>query len=88
MNTRVSLSAAQPPGFSPRLWPRRAAAALLVVYKRIISPLLPRACRFYPSCSEYARLAILKHGLLKGTAKAGWRILRCNPFSQGGEDYP
>ena len=73
---------------SPMLWPRRAMAVLLIVYKRVISPLLPRACRFYPSCSEYARLAILKYGFLKGTAMASWRILRCNPFSRGGEDYP
>lgn len=62
--------------------------ALLVAYKRWISPLLPQACRFQPTCSEYARLAILKHGLLRGGIKAGGRILRCNPFHPGGVDYP
>ena len=66
----------------------RAIAVLLVQYKRWLSPLLPRACRFTPTCSEYARLAILKHGLVRGGARAVWRILRCNPFHPGGVDLP
>jgi uncharacterized protein len=45
-------------------------------------------CRYYPSCSEYAREALLKHGVLKGSTKALWRILRCHPWSKGGIDYP
>ena len=61
---------------------------LVAFYKRFISPLLPRACRFQPTCSEYAKLAILKHGALKGTFKAIGRILRCHPFHPGGIDYP
>ena len=66
----------------------RAAAALLVAYKRWISPLLPRACRFTPTCSEYMRLAILKYGVVRGGLKGIGRILRCNPFSRGGVDEP
>ncbi len=62
--------------------------ALLAAYKRWLSPLLPPACRFTPTCSDYARLAILKHGLLRGGAKAAWRLLRCHPFNPGGVDPP
>lgn len=65
---------------------RSAAIALLRGYKRFISPWLPPACRFYPSCSEYATEAIRQHGLARG----GWlglrRLLRCHPFSAGGFD--
>ena len=45
-------------------------------------------CRFYPSCSEYAELAVCKHGAIKGLGKAIGRIFRCNPFASGGADYP
>lgn len=58
------------------------------LYKRWISPLLPKACRFSPTCSEYARLALLKHGLARGTFLAAGRILRCHPFHPGGIDLP
>ncbi|MGZ4320362.1 MAG: membrane protein insertion efficiency factor YidD [Gaiellaceae bacterium] len=44
-------------------------------------------CKYHPSCSQYASDALHKYGLLKGTAKAVWRILRCNPWSKGGVDY-
>lgn len=57
-------------------------------YKRWISPLLPRACRFSPTCSEYSRLALLKHGLARGTFLAAGRLLRCQPFHPGGIDLP
>jgi uncharacterized protein len=66
----------------------RLLVALLGVYKRRISPLLPSACRFSPTCSEYARLALLKHGLWRGSALAAWRLLRCQPFHPGGIDLP
>ena len=66
----------------------RGLLLLLRAYKRLISPILPRSCRFEPSCSEYARLAILKHGPLKGTFKAARRLLRCHPFHPGGIDHP
>ena len=61
---------------------------LLELYKRRVSPLLPPACRFTPTCSEYARLALLKHGLVRGSARAAWRLLRCQPFHPGGVDLP
>jgi len=61
---------------------------VLSAYKRWISPLLPRACRFSPTCSEYARLAVVRHGLLRGGAMATLRLLRCNPFHPGGIDLP
>lgn len=66
----------------------RLLVALLGVYKRRVSPLLPRACRFSPTCSEYARLALLKHGFWRGSALAAWRLLRCQPFHPGGIDLP
>ena len=56
-------------------------------YKRFISPLLPPACRFYPTCSAYAVTAVERFGFLRGIVLAGWRILRCNPFCRGGIDY-
>ena len=65
---------------------KRVLLAMLRFYKRSISPLLPNACRFTPTCSEYAMEAIQKHGALKGTGLAIWRLLRCNPFMKGGYD--
>jgi putative membrane protein insertion efficiency factor len=59
---------------------------LLGVYKAMISPFLPPACRFEPTCSEYAREAIEKYGALKGTWMGLKRILRCQPFCKGGHD--
>ena len=55
-------------------------------YKRFISPLLPPACRFYPSCSQYAIEAIQTHGTLRGGWLAAKRVGRCHPFSKGGFD--
>jgi len=66
----------------------RLALAAIALYKRRISPLLPRSCRFAPTCSEYAWLAIVQHGLLRGTGLAAWRLLRCHPLHPGGIDLP
>lgn len=66
----------------------RVAVRLLAGYKRRVSPLLPRSCRYSPTCSEYAGLAILEHGLLKGSGLALWRLLRCQPLGAGGIDLP
>lgn len=58
------------------------------LYKRFISPLHRPCCRFYPTCSDYAVLAVKKYGPLIGLLKTVWRILRCNPFGKGGIDFP
>jgi len=55
-------------------------------YQTLLSPLLPQACRFTPTCSHYAIEAIKQHGSLKGSLLAGYRILRCQPFCRGGYD--
>ncbi|MEO0145126.1 MAG: membrane protein insertion efficiency factor YidD [candidate division WOR-3 bacterium] len=62
--------------------------SLIKGYQLFISPILPSSCRFYPTCSNYMILAIEKYGVLKGFIKGIFRILRCNPFSKGGIDYP
>lgn len=59
---------------------------LIDLYKRFISPILPSACRFWPTCSQYASEAIEIHGAFKGSLLSIWRILRCNPFCKGGYD--
>jgi len=66
----------------------RAALAALIAYRQFVSPLLPPACRFAPTCSQYARLALLEHGLGRGGWLALRRILRCHPFHPGGYDPP
>ena len=68
----------------------RVAVWLLLLpirfYQLAISPYTPPSCRFTPSCSEYARQAIIKHGPFKGLALAVWRVLRCNPWGGSGYD--
>ncbi len=66
----------------------RAALAALMIYQRFVSPLLPRVCRFAPTCSEYARLAVLEHGPGRGGWLAFRRVLKCHPFHPGGYDPP
>ncbi len=65
---------------------RRFLIALIRLYQRLISPGLPPACRFHPSCSAYAATAIERHGALKGVWLAARRLLRCHPFHPGGID--
>ncbi len=60
--------------------------ALLRGYRWAISPLLPPACRYVPSCSEYAMEAVERYGAIRGSAMAVWRVLRCHPFTRGGVD--
>jgi putative membrane protein insertion efficiency factor len=60
--------------------------SLIRAYKMLISPLLPPACRFTPTCSEYAMEAITKYGALRGVYLGVRRILRCHPFHPGGYD--
>lgn len=67
---------------SPAAW---VALVAIGLYRRALSPLLPPACRFEPSCSAYGHEAIARYGILAGGRLAAWRILRCNPF--GGRGY-
>jgi putative membrane protein insertion efficiency factor len=62
------------------------ALGILRIYKLCISPLLPSACRFHPTCSEYMKEAIEKHGVIKGIGLGLHRLSRCHPFHQGGFD--
>jgi hypothetical protein len=66
--------------------PRRAVAGLIRVYQRFVSPALPAACRFHPTCSQYTLEAVSRYGVIKG----GWlglrRVVRCHPFHPGGFD--
>lgn len=61
--------------------------AFLRIYKTVVSPLLPPACRFYPSCSNYAIDAIAHFGALRGSAMALYRLARCHPWHPGGVDF-
>jgi uncharacterized protein len=65
---------------------RQVAIAPIVAYQKLISPLLPRRCKYEPTCSLYAAQAIRRFGILRGLVLAGWRLLRCNPWSHGGYD--
>jgi uncharacterized protein len=65
---------------------RRLLVAPIRVYQRLFSPLFGGRCKYYPSCSEYAAQAIERFGILRGLVLAGWRLLRCNPWSHGGFD--
>jgi len=65
---------------------KKIVIALLRAYKWALSPLLPAACRYVPSCSEYAVEAVDHYGALLGGLRAAWRVLRCHPFARGGYD--
>jgi uncharacterized protein len=65
---------------------RAAAVAPIRVYQRVISPAIPRRCKYEPTCSRYAVDAIREYGILRGAVLAAWRLLRCNPWSYGGYD--
>lgn len=58
-----------------------------MLYRRFVSPLLAPRCRYYPTCSHYAQDAVRQYGAVRGSLLAGWRLLRCNPLSDGGFDY-
>lgn len=66
--------------------PARLLVGAIRTYKQVVSPWLGPACRFYPSCSEYAIEAVSRHGLLRGTARGIRRLSRCHPFHSGGVD--
>jgi hypothetical protein len=81
--------ASSPPQTSPSAFARTVRAVILapiVLYQRAISPALPRRCKYEPTCSHYAVEAIGSYGILRGVVLASWRVLRCNPWSDGGYD--
>jgi uncharacterized protein len=65
---------------------RTLVLAPIVAYRRLISPALPRRCKYEPTCSRYAVQAVREYGILRGLVLASWRLLRCNPWSNGGYD--
>ena len=65
---------------------RRVAVSVVRTYQRLISPALPRRCRYHPTCSAYTVQALESYGILRGAVLAAWRLLRCNPLSYGGYD--
>ena len=66
---------------------RHLAIGLGRAYQRLVSPVFPASCKYHPSCSQYAVDALRRYGFFKGSVLAGWRLLRCNPWSHGGVDY-
>ena len=72
---------------TPFNWPRLFLLSLIRLYQMTLSRAMSAdTCRFYPSCSHYGYQAIYKHGALRGSVMAIWRVLRCNPFNPGGFD--
>jgi putative membrane protein insertion efficiency factor len=70
----------------PVKWARALLLAPIGLYQRLISPALPRRCKYEPTCSRYAVQAVEEYGILRGLVLAIWRLLRCNPWSDGGYD--
>jgi len=67
---------------------QRILVAGVDLYRWVLRPVLPPSCRFYPSCSEYARQSLIRYGPFKGSLKAFLRLLKCHPFHPGGVDLP
>ena len=67
--------------------PSYLGVVLVYAYRYTLGALFPASCKYHPSCSQYALDALRTHGLVRGSILAGWRILRCNPWSHGGVDY-
>jgi hypothetical protein len=65
---------------------RRVVVLPIRAYQLLLSPMVGQRCKYYPSCSEYAAQAVQRYGILRGLVLAGWRLLRCNPWSRGGFD--
>ncbi|HET8941451.1 MAG TPA: membrane protein insertion efficiency factor YidD [Rudaea sp.] len=65
---------------------KRSILALIAAYKRVLSPLLGQRCRFHPSCSDYASVAVARFGAIRGSILALWRVMRCQPLCKGGFD--
>ncbi len=65
---------------------RQVCLGMIRLYQRWVSPLLGPACRFEPTCSHYAGEAIRRYGILRGSGRAAWRLMKCHPFHPGGYD--
>jgi uncharacterized protein len=65
---------------------RSLARLPISLYQRLLSPAVGERCKYHPSCSQYAKQAIERFGILRGLVLAAWRLLRCNPWSRGGFD--
>ncbi|MFA5801081.1 MAG: membrane protein insertion efficiency factor YidD [Thermoleophilia bacterium] len=65
---------------------KRIPILIIGLYQRLVSPLIPQRCKYYPSCSAYSIQAVKEWGIFRGSAMSVWRLLRCNPFSHGGHD--
>lgn len=66
--------------------PGKIVVGAIWLYRKLVSPLIPNRCRYYPSCSSYALGAVRRYGVLRGTVIAAWRVIKCNPLSDGGVD--
>lgn len=66
---------------------RAVLLAPIRLYRRFVSPLLAPRCKYYPTCSHYAEQAVREYGVVRGGVLSAWRLLRCNPLSDGGFDY-
>ncbi len=86
MSTSAARGAPSPQPRGPAYFARVVLVTPIVVYQRVISPAIPRRCKYEPTCSRYALEAIGRYGILRGLVLAGWRLLRCNPWSHGGYD--
>ncbi len=85
MSSGAASGAAPGSGGATRAF-RALVTAPIVAYQKLISPAIPRRCKYEPTCSRYAVEAIRQYGILRGLVLAGWRLLRCNPWSYGGYD--
>ena len=86
MSTTVPGSTGRPSSRAAARILRAAVLAPIIAYQRLVSPAIPRRCKYEPTCSRYAVDAIRRYGALRGLVLAGWRLLRCNPWSHGGYD--
>ena len=86
MSTTVPGSTGRPTSRAAARIVRGAVLAPIIVYQRFVSPAIPRRCKYEPTCSRYAVDAIRRYGALRGLVLAGWRLLRCTPWSHGGYD--
>jgi hypothetical protein len=66
---------------------RYAAMSVVYVWRWTFGPLFAGSCKYHPSCSQYALDALRTYGFFRGSVLAGWRLLRCNPWSHGGVDF-